>query len=98
MRYSAGHKLETKEKLLQSSSLSAKKSGFSTMGVDGLMKTIGLSGAAFYSHFSSKDALFAAIVERELCQSLERLGGRGEQDRERLERCLKLYLNMAHVE
>jgi TetR/AcrR family transcriptional repressor of nem operon len=98
MRYSAGHKLETREKLLQSSALSAKRSGFSTVGVDGLMKAIGLSGAAFYSHFSSKDALFAAIVERELGQSLDRLGGQGEQDRERLERCLKQYLSMAHVE
>ena len=98
MRYSASHKLETREKLLNSSALSAKRSGFSTVGVDGLMKAIGLSGAAFYSHFSSKDALFAAIVERELCQSLERLGGSGEQDRERLQRCLKQYLSMAHVE
>jgi AcrR family transcriptional regulator len=98
MRYSASHKLETREKLLQSSALSAKKAGFSTVGVDGLMKAIGLSGAAFYSHFSSKDELFTAIVERELCQSLERLGGEGTQDRERLERCLKHYLSMAHVE
>ncbi|WP_448089210.1 TetR/AcrR family transcriptional regulator [Pseudomonas germanica] len=97
MRYSASHKLETREKLLQSSALSAKRSGFSTVGVDGLMKAIGLSGAAFYSHFSSKDALFTAIVERELGQSLERLG-EGMQDRERLERCLKHYLSMAHVE
>lgn len=98
MRYSAGHKLETREKLLNSSALSAKRSGFSTVGVDGLMKAIGLSGAAFYSHFSSKNELFTAIVERELCQSLERLGGQGAQDRERLERCLKHYLSMAHVE
>jgi len=98
MRYSAGHKLETREKLLSSSALSAKRSGFSTVGVDGLMKAIGLSGAAFYSHFSSKNELFTAIVERELCQSLERLGGQGTQDRERLERCLKQYLSMAHVE
>lgn len=98
MRYSAGHKLETREKLLNSSALSAKRSGFSTVGVDGLMKAIGLSGAAFYSHFSSKNELFTAIVERELCQSLERLGGQGTQDRERLERCLKQYLSMAHVE
>ena len=98
MRYSASHKLETREKLLQSSALSAKKSGFSTVGVDGLMKAIGLSGGAFYSHFSSKNELFTAIVERELCQSLERLGGQGAQDRERLERCLKQYLSMAHVE
>lgn len=98
MRYSASHKLETREKLLESSALSAKRSGFSTVGVDGLMKAIGLSGAAFYSHFSSKDALFTAIVERELGQSLERLGGRGLQDRRRMERCLKHYLSMAHVE
>jgi AcrR family transcriptional regulator len=96
MRYSSGHKLETKEKLLQSSAVSAKKSGFSTVGVDGLMKAIGLSGGAFYSHFSSKDELFATIVERELRQSLDRLGA--EQDREKLERCLKLYLSMSHVE
>ena len=29
------------------------------------MKAIGLTGGAFYGHFASKDALFAAIVERE---------------------------------
>jgi AcrR family transcriptional regulator len=96
MRYSANHKLETKEKLLQSSAVLAKRSGFSTVGVDGLMKAIGLSGGAFYSHFSSKDELFASVVERELRQSLERLGA--EQDRDKLERCLKHYLSMSHVE
>ncbi|MDR6927178.1 AcrR family transcriptional regulator [Pseudomonas sp. BE134] len=96
MRYSASHKLETKEKLLESSAVSAKKSGFSTVGVDGLMKAIGLSGGAFYSHFSSKDELFASIVERELSQSLERLGA--DQGCEKLERCVKHYLSMAHVE
>lgn len=98
MRYSPNHKLETKEKLLETSAVSAKKSGFATVGVDGLMKAIGLSGGAFYSHFSSKDELFAAIVERELGQSLARLGGQGDQDQARLERCLKHYLSMAHVE
>lgn len=96
MRYSANHKLETREKLLQSSAVSAKKSGFATVGVDGLMKAIGLSGGAFYSHFSSKDELFASIVEQELRQSLERLGA--DQDRDKLERCLKQYLSMSHVE
>ncbi|MCP2020132.1 TetR/AcrR family transcriptional regulator [Pseudomonas laurylsulfatiphila] len=96
MRYSVSHKLETRQRLLESSALSAKKSGFSTVGVDGLMKAIGLSGGAFYSHFSSKDELFASIVERELGQSLARLGE--GQDRDKLERCLKLYLSMSHVE
>jgi len=96
MRYSASHKLETRQRLLESSAVLAKKSGFSTVGVDGLMKAVGLSGGAFYSHFSSKDELFATIVERELCQSLARLGE--GQDRDKLERCLKLYLSMSHVE
>ncbi|SEN08712.1 transcriptional regulator, TetR family [Pseudomonas sp. ok272] len=98
MRYSASHKLETREKLLESSSVSAKAAGFSTVGVDGLMKAIGLSGGAFYSHFASKDELFASIVERELRQSLARLSGEGELSGAKLERCLKHYLSMAHVE
>jgi AcrR family transcriptional regulator len=51
---------------------------------------------AFYNHFSSKDELFASIVERELRQSLERLGA--DQDRDKLERCLKHYLSMSHVD
>jgi len=98
MRYSVSHKQQTRDKLLQSSAALAKKEGFASVGVDGLMKAIGLSGGAFYSHFSSKDALFSAIVERELSQSLERLGEGEQQSRERLERCLKIYLSMAHVE
>ncbi|WP_434606987.1 TetR/AcrR family transcriptional regulator [Pseudomonas sp. D2-30] len=98
MRYSANHKMETREKLLASSAISAKKSGFATVGVDGLMKAIGLSGGAFYSHFSSKDELFRAIVERELAHSLDRLSGDGIMDSTKLERCLKQYLSMSHVE
>ncbi|SDU98497.1 TetR/AcrR family transcriptional regulator [Pseudomonas mucidolens] len=98
MRYSVSHKQQTREKLLQSSAALAKKEGFANVGVDGLMKAIGLSGGAFYSHFSSKDELFGSIVERELSQSLERLGAGDAQSRERLDRCLKFYLSMPHVE
>lgn len=99
MRYSVSHKQETREKLLCSSAMLAKQNGFGSVGVDGLMKAVGLSGGAFYSHFSSKDELFGAIVERELSHSLERLGGAGgEEALARLDRCLKLYLSMAHVE
>lgn len=98
MRYSVSHKQETRERLLQSSAAQAKNEGFSTVGVDALMKAIGLSGGAFYSHFTSKDELFSSIVERELSQSLERLGGEGRHSQEKLRRCLKQYLSMAHVQ
>lgn len=98
MRYSASHKQETRERLLQSSAAQAKNEGFSTVGVDALMKAIGLSGGAFYSHFTSKDELFSSIVERELSQSLARLGGEGQQNQEKLRRCLKQYLSVAHLQ
>lgn len=98
MRYAADHKDQTREKLLESSAAIAKHGGFSASGVAGLMKAIGLTGGAFYSHFSSKDELFAAIVRRELSHSLRRLGGGAEASRAQLQRCLARYLSMAHVE
>lgn len=95
MRYSAEHKAQTREKLLQTSGALAKRGGFGGTGVDGLMKAIGLTGGAFYGHFSSKDELFAAIVERELSHSIELLGS---GSRDKLQRCLAIYLSMKHVE
>ena len=97
MRYSAEHKAQTREKLLHSSGAIAKQGGFASAGVDGLMKAIGLTGGAFYRHFASKNDLFAAIVERELSHSLQRLGDSAEGRRDKLQRCLNRYLSMAHV-
>ncbi len=98
MRYPADHKEQTRERLLQSSSALAKRGGFAATGVDGLMKAIGLTGGAFYSHFPSKDALFSDIVRRELAFSPISLqvqqGGLG---REQLQRCLEQYLSLAHA-
>ena len=56
MRYSAEHKAETRERLLASSGALAKQQGFAVTGVDALMKTIGLTGAA-------DDAVAAARIE-----------------------------------
>lgn len=95
MRYSTEHKAQTREKLIASSGALAKRGGFSSTGVDALMKAIGLTGGAFYSHFPSKDDLFSAIVERELTQSALRMG---TTDAQTLQRCLKKYLQLAHVE
>ena len=69
MRYSASHKEQTRQRLIESSGAIAKRGGFATTGVDGLMKAIGLTGGAFYSHFPSKGDLFTEVVRRELSQS-----------------------------
>lgn len=99
VRYSTTHKEETRQKLLESSGALAKRGGFSSTGVDGLMKAIGLTGGAFYSHFPSKNDLFTAIVQRELSTSPIGLMARGDGFcRDKLERCLSRYLSMAHLQ
>ena len=96
MRYSASHKEETRQRLVESSGAIAKRGGFATTGVDGLMKAIGLTGGAFYSHFPSKNDLFTEVVRRELSQS-PILARDGVLDRTRLERCLDSYLSLTHL-
>lgn len=44
MRYSNEHKQQTRERLLASSGALAKRGGFASTGVAGLMKAIGLTG------------------------------------------------------
>lgn len=97
MRYSVDHKQQTREKLLASSGALAKRGGFASTGVAGLMKAIGLTGGAFYNHFPSKDDLFTEVVRHELGNSpLARLASKGA-DRQRLRRCLAQYLSLAHL-
>ena len=43
MRYSNEHKQQTRERLLASSGALAKRGGFASTGVAGLMKAIGLT-------------------------------------------------------
>ena len=97
MRYSSTHKQETREKLLDSSRAIAKKGGFGTTGVDALMSAIGLTGGAFYSHFRSKDELFATLVEREMENSAEMLAGTEESPPDHVAKCLRSYLSTYHA-
>jgi len=97
VRYSTDHKQQTRDRLLASSGALAKRGGFASTGVAGLMKAIGLTGGAFYNHFPSKDDLFTEVVRQELCNSpLARLATQGAS-RERLARCLQQYLSLAHL-
>jgi AcrR family transcriptional regulator len=97
MRYPAGHKTETRAKLLASSRAIAKQGGFEATGVDALMAAVGLSGGAFYSHFNSKQALFEALVEEELANSRSLLAGDPRTPPEQVAKHLRGYLSSAHA-
>ncbi|NRF71651.1 TetR/AcrR family transcriptional regulator [Aquincola sp. S2] len=97
MRYSATHKQETREKLINTSREIAKKDGFGGTGVDAFMKAIGLTGGAFYTHFESKAELFAELVEHELEFSTEMLAGDEDAPADHVARKLRSYLSSAHA-
>ena len=95
MRYSAKHKAETRQKLIEKAGALAKKDGFATTGVDGLMSTVGLTGGAFYSHFSSKNELLLEIIRQELKKSQDLL--ETNLSNHNIEPFLNLYLSQLHL-
>lgn len=98
MRYAAGHKEATRERLLSTGGAVIKKNGFATTGVDSLMEAVGLTGGAFYTHFSSKSKLLRAILERELALSQEMIASKSGLPLDKwLSQVLDQYLTFDHV-
>ncbi len=98
MRYSPEHKTTMKKHLLAVAGAETKKKGFAAVGVDGLMHAAGVTSGAFYSHFSSKNELFKAVVEAELQDSIQMLVGNPHQDLAAwLHHESNRYLTMSHV-
>lgn len=59
MRYAQEHKAETREKILGAAARLFTEFGYDGVGVDAIMAEVGLTAGGFYSHFSSKQSLFA---------------------------------------
>jgi AcrR family transcriptional regulator len=97
MRRRRDRKQETRDALLRSSSSIAKKNGFETSGVDRIMGAIGMAGGTFYSHFESKEALFAVLVERELMNSWEMLAVRADASGADFGERVHAYLSTTHA-
>ena len=62
MRYPAEQKAETRGKILNAAARLFRESGYDGVGVDAIMSEAGLTAGGFYSHFSSKEALFAEAM------------------------------------
>ncbi|MES2071487.1 MAG: TetR/AcrR family transcriptional regulator [Pseudomonadota bacterium] len=98
MRYSPEHKAAMRKHLLAAAGAESKKKGFAAVGVDGLMQAAGVTSGAFYSHFSSKNELFKAVIEAELQDSIQMLIGNPHQDLAAwLDHESSRYLTMSHV-
>ena len=99
MRYPAGYKQQKRKELLDVSAQLAKQQGFAATGVDGFMQAAGMTSGAFYSHFSSKQALLAALIESELQSSIAMWQSNpGTTAEEWIEFELNRYLALSHVQ
>jgi TetR/AcrR family transcriptional repressor of nem operon len=62
VRYPKEQKAETRGRILDAAARLFRESGYDGVGVDAIMEEAGLTAGGFYSHFSSKEALFAEAI------------------------------------
>lgn len=98
MRISAEEKEKLKEKILTEAIPFLKKTGSSGAPVDEIMKNVGLTSGALYSHFKSKEDFFVQVLLRELDnqrevhrQEIEKYGDKA------FARFIERYLSDKHV-
>jgi len=64
MRYPAGHKQASRERILTAAAALFRRQGIAANGVDEVMAAAGLTAGGFYAHFRSKEALVTDAVDR----------------------------------
>lgn len=65
MRYLPGHKQATRRRILDAAADLFRRHGYEGVGVQDIMKAAGLTHGGFYNHFTSKKALFRAVMGRD---------------------------------
>ncbi len=100
MRGTNEQKAETRRRIMESASRLFRREGIDGVGVDAVMRQVGLTHGGFYGHFASKEALAAEVC----ANSLARAASSWEAMRiehgpeEALRRIVDNYLSAAHVE
>lgn len=74
MRYAAGHKEQTRTKILRAAGRVFRRLGYHAAGVDAVMREAGLTPGGFYAHFPSKEALFAEALPAAATEAAAGLG------------------------
>jgi AcrR family transcriptional regulator len=69
MRYPPDQKQKTRERILAAAAVVFRRLGYQGGGVDAVMREAGLTSGGFYSHFASKEALFAETLPHALKQT-----------------------------
>jgi TetR/AcrR family transcriptional repressor of nem operon len=98
MRYSEGHKEETRKRVLTVAARTLRAKGPERLGVAEVMAEAGLTHGGFYAHFKSKDDLLAAAVDEAFAEGRQlwfRAAGE-HPGLEGLERYIDFYVSPTH--
>ena len=99
MRYSARHKAETRQRILEAAGRLFRERGYNGVGVDAVMAEVGLTAGGFYAHFASKEALFAEAIGdvlRSRNASLSTVMPAEQDGRAWLQTLINIYLSRSH--
>lgn len=98
MRYPADHREKTRQRILDAAGIVFRRCGFQAASVDDIMSEAGLTAGGFYSHFKSKDELFADVMIQLLKQG-QTLHGQATGNLEGIHKIRAIvgrYLSEAH--
>ena len=99
MRYPAGHKEQTRAKILRAAAKVFRREGYHAASVDKVMEEAGLTAGGFYAHFGSKEALLAETLAPAAAEAGVPLDKdlEGVEGRARLQAFVECYLGQAHL-
>ena len=100
MRYDSEHKAKTRERLLDLAAAAIKVEGPGGISIAAIMASAGLTHGGFYAHFSSKEELVAAAIQR-MCETMDQGVQRrleGLEPAEALAYFIDDYLSARHVD
>lgn len=74
----------TRERLIEAAAELFYRNGFQAVGMDQVLREVGITKTAFYKHFDGKDALIIAVLKhrdsKDIAESLQYMQSRGGSD------------------
>jgi len=96
-RYPAGHKEQTRERIVRTAARRFRSDGLDGAGVASLMSDAGLTNGAFYAHFTSKDDLVGEVIADQVRRQAA-MFERAAAHPDGLERVITEYLSPRHCD
>jgi AcrR family transcriptional regulator len=101
MPYSAEHKRDTRQRILESARRLFNSRGFAEVSIGEVMERAGLTHGGFYRHFKDKGELYAEAVQWFLCEEAPKpwqRPRRGAAGKSRAQRIVDAYFSRDHFD